>query len=196
MLAVVIEAVLRVGRRALKSKLAVVIAAAAFVALFFFAVPFPLVVAAAAIIGFAADHLGYAMGGHAVQGRDDDLLGENIPDHARPSLALLREIASRGIWVSTHPDVTQKMDVKEVLYTTRHLGWGTDTRLYRTFDALREEFRGASRPTGHASSSKTAAMAARGYGRSSKRPSKRAMPSCWKHGGAVSRGLYPSLNSS
>jgi hypothetical protein len=110
--------------------------------------------------------------------------------------ALLREIASRGIWVSTHPDVTQKMGVKEVLYTTRHLGWGTDTRLYRTFDALREEFRGASRPTGHASSSKTAAMAARGYGRSSKRPSKRAMPSCWKHGGAVSRGLYPSLNSS
>ena len=38
-LAVVIEAVLRVGRRALKSQLAVVIAAAAFVALFFFAVP-------------------------------------------------------------------------------------------------------------------------------------------------------------
>ena len=44
-LAVVIEAVLRVGRRALKSRLAVWIAAAAFVALFFFAVPFPLVVA-------------------------------------------------------------------------------------------------------------------------------------------------------
>ena len=46
--------------------------------------------------------------------------------------AMLREIASRGIWVSTHPDVTQKMGVKEMLYTTRHLGWGTDTRLYRT----------------------------------------------------------------
>src|SRR5689334_23612728 len=43
-LAVVIEAVLRVGRRALKSQLAIAIAAAAFVALFFFAVPFPLVV--------------------------------------------------------------------------------------------------------------------------------------------------------
>ena len=54
--------------------------------------------------------------------------------------ALLREIASRGIWVSTHPDVTQKMGVKEVLYTTRHLGWGTDTRLYRTFGAFRDEF--------------------------------------------------------
>src|SRR5262245_1363637 len=46
--------------------------------------------------------------------------------------ALLREVASRGPWVSTHPDVTQKMGVKEVLYRTKHLGWGTDTHLYRT----------------------------------------------------------------
>jgi hypothetical protein len=54
--------------------------------------------------------------------------------------AMLREIASRGTWVSTHPDVTQRMGVKEVLYTTRHLGWGTDTHLYRDFDAYRDEF--------------------------------------------------------
>ena len=50
--------------------------------------------------------------------------------------AMLREIASRGIWVSTHPDVTQKMGVKEVLHTTRHLGWGTDTHRYPHFDAF------------------------------------------------------------
>jgi hypothetical protein len=50
--------------------------------------------------------------------------------------ALLRDVASQGVWVSTHPDVTQKMGVKEVLYATRHLGWGTDTHLYRS----REEF--------------------------------------------------------
>ncbi len=86
-LAVVIEAVLRVGRRALKSRLAIVIAAMAFVALFFFAVPFPLVVLTAAFIGFAADRFGYAVGGKAAHGkRDDDLLGEHIPDHAQPSL--------------------------------------------------------------------------------------------------------------
>jgi chromate transporter len=87
-LAVVIEAVLRVGRRALKSRLAIWIAAAAFVALFFFAIPFPLVVLVAAAIGFAADRTGYAMGGNAGHtGNDDDLLGEQIPDHARPSWA-------------------------------------------------------------------------------------------------------------
>ena len=40
-LAVVIEAVLRIGRRALKSRFMVALAAAAFVAIFFLAVPFP-----------------------------------------------------------------------------------------------------------------------------------------------------------
>jgi chromate transporter len=86
-LAVVFEALLRVGRRALKSQLAVVIAAVAFVALFFFAIPFPLVVLAAAFTGFAANQLGYVVGGHAARGEDDDLLGESMPDHAHPSLA-------------------------------------------------------------------------------------------------------------
>jgi chromate transporter len=97
-LAVVIEAVLRVGRRALKSRLAIAIAAAAFLALFFFAVPFPLVVLAAAITGFAADRLGYAIGGHAAHSKpDDDLLGEEIPDHALPSLA--RAIKVVTVWL-------------------------------------------------------------------------------------------------
>ena len=81
--------------------------------------------------------------------------------------AMLREIAARGIWVSTHPDVTQKMGVKEVLYTTRHLGWGTDTRLYRTFDAnFGMSFPTACSRRARASSSKTAAMAARACGKS------------------------------
>jgi hypothetical protein len=45
--------------------------------------------------------------------------------------AMLREVASRGPWVSAHPDVTLKMGVKEVLHRTKHLGWGADTHLYR-----------------------------------------------------------------
>jgi len=53
--------------------------------------------------------------------------------------AMLRDIASCGVWVSAHPDVIAKMGVKEVLHATRHLGWGTDTHLYRTSDALRDE---------------------------------------------------------
>src|ERR1700693_5458880 len=54
--------------------------------------------------------------------------------------ALLREVASRGVWVSAHPEVILKMGVKEVLYRTKRLGWGTDTHLYRSAQAFREEF--------------------------------------------------------
>jgi len=54
--------------------------------------------------------------------------------------AMLRDVASRGVWVSTHPDVVLKMGVKEVLYRTKHLGWGTDTHLYRTARAFNEQF--------------------------------------------------------
>lgn len=54
--------------------------------------------------------------------------------------ALLREVAARGPWVSAHPDVISKMGVKEVLYRTRHLGWGADTHLYQTAAAFLAEF--------------------------------------------------------
>lgn len=50
-LALVVEALLRVGKRALKGRAEVVIAAAAFVALALFALPFPLVVLIAALVG-------------------------------------------------------------------------------------------------------------------------------------------------
>lgn len=53
--------------------------------------------------------------------------------------ALLREIAARGVWVSAHPDVILKMGTKEVLYRTRTMGWGSDTALYQTAEAMRAE---------------------------------------------------------
>src|SRR4051812_29559362 len=53
---------------------------------------------------------------------------------------LLREVAARGPWVSAHPDVILKMGVKEVLYRTKHLGWGADTHLYRTAAEFEAEF--------------------------------------------------------
>ena len=54
--------------------------------------------------------------------------------------ALLCEVAASGRFISAHPDVILKMGVKEVLYRTRHLGWGTDTRLYRNAQELRDGF--------------------------------------------------------
>jgi len=54
--------------------------------------------------------------------------------------AMLRDVASQGVWVSAHPDVILKMGVKEVLHRTKRLGWGTDTHLYRAAQDFREEF--------------------------------------------------------
>ncbi|WP_407193359.1 Cj0069 family protein [Bradyrhizobium sp. STM 3566] len=53
--------------------------------------------------------------------------------------ALLRDVAARGVWVSAHPDVILKMGTKEVLYRTRSMGWGSDTALYQTVEAMRDE---------------------------------------------------------
>ncbi len=61
-LAIVIEAVIRVGRRALKTRFALVVAGLAFAALFFFAVPFPIVVLAAGITGYLMTRLQPAHG--------------------------------------------------------------------------------------------------------------------------------------
>ena len=52
---------------------------------------------------------------------------------------LLRDVAARGVWVSAHPDVILKMGTKEVLYRTRAMGWGCDTALYQTAEAMRAE---------------------------------------------------------
>ena len=53
---------------------------------------------------------------------------------------LLQEVATRGPWVSAHPDVILQMGVKEILYRTKHLGWGTDTHLYRSAAEFHDEF--------------------------------------------------------
>ena len=77
--AVVLEAVWRVGKRALKTRAALAVAALAFVAIFFFAVPFPVVVAGAALIGFVTGRSAWAQSsghgsakkaGNGCRGRD------------------------------------------------------------------------------------------------------------------------------
>lgn len=50
---------------------------------------------------------------------------------------MLREVADSGVFVSAHPDVILKMGTKEVLYTTRSMGWGSDTHLHPDLESLR-----------------------------------------------------------
>lgn len=51
-LAIVLEAVHRIGKRALRSKLSWIVAASSFIAIFAFAIPFPVIVLAAGTLGF------------------------------------------------------------------------------------------------------------------------------------------------
>jgi len=96
-LAVVVEALLRIGRRALKTRVHSAIAVAAFVAIFVFAVPFPLIVAAAALVGLVAGRISPAF---AAAPRDASVaaLSDEVPPHARPSA--MRTIRVALAWLS------------------------------------------------------------------------------------------------
>ncbi|MGE5547501.1 MAG: chromate efflux transporter [Solirubrobacterales bacterium] len=79
-LAVVVEAVLRIGRRALKSRALVALAVGAFVGIFVFGVPFPLIVLAAGLIGLAMPAAADSKGGEGVV--DRAILAKERPDLA------------------------------------------------------------------------------------------------------------------
>ncbi len=100
-LAVVFEAVMRIGKRALKSRVMIAIAAAAFIAIFFFGVPFPLIILTAGIIGFLSARAGFSPFMIATpKDKDemDDLLGEGLPSHAKPSLS--RSLRVTILWLA------------------------------------------------------------------------------------------------
>jgi chromate transporter len=105
-LAIVVEALVRIGKRALKTRSMLAIAAAAFVGIFFLAIPFPVIVFGAAILGWigAATNLpGFQVrGGHAAENKGqavvDNLLGDELPPHARPSIA--RSLTVSTIWLA------------------------------------------------------------------------------------------------
>lgn len=61
---------------------------------------------------------------------------------------LLRDVAVHGPWVSAHPDIILKMGVKDVLYRTRHFGWGADTHRYDDAKTFRAEFPSRLRASG------------------------------------------------
>ncbi|WP_339032803.1 chromate efflux transporter [Bradyrhizobium symbiodeficiens] len=103
-LAIVVEAVVRVGKRALKNRVMIALAAIAFVAIFFFAVPFPIIIIAAGLIGYAGARSGrpeFAPAGHSDGGGSaviDSMLGDSVPDHVRPDTA--RTIRLSALWLA------------------------------------------------------------------------------------------------
>ena len=109
-LAVVIEAVLRIGKRALRTAPMYGIAAAAFVAIFFLDVPFPVIIVGAALTGFVGGRLDPArfvvITGHATTGAGDRsvvdrMLATGAAEHTRPTLGRSVKVATTwlALWL-------------------------------------------------------------------------------------------------
>jgi chromate transporter len=101
-MAIVAVAVIRIGRKALKNEVMWMIAALAFVAIFFFKVPFPLIILSAGLIGFVGGRVWeskfYVIAGHD-DGNEASVLGDTTesPLHAKPSWT--RAIKITSIWL-------------------------------------------------------------------------------------------------
>ena len=100
-LAIVIQAVLRVGRKALRGRAMVALAVLAFAALFLFAVPFPAVVATAGLAGFVGARMGWPgfAGARSGHGAEPALL--DSAQGARPTVrgALLTGAIWLTLWL-------------------------------------------------------------------------------------------------
>ncbi len=101
-LAIVIQAVVRVGKRALRNNIMIGLAAIAFIAIFFFNVPFPIIIIGAGLIGYLgarSERPEFAAVPHS--GKDsaviDSMLGEELPEHVRPNL--LRALKVAATWL-------------------------------------------------------------------------------------------------
>ena len=106
-LAVVLQAVVRVGSRALKNPTMRAIAAVSFILIFFLHMPFPLIVLGAGVVGWVGTRAGSPRfqvgGGHGKAAANaladaDSLLGEGQPEHARLTVATARRAAA--VWLA------------------------------------------------------------------------------------------------
>ncbi|QDM15342.1 chromate efflux transporter [Tardiphaga sp. vice352] len=102
-LAIVIQAVVRLGRRALRNGVMIGLAAIAFVAIFFFDAPFPMIIVSAGLIGYVGARAGrpeFAVVGHGVVPSGaviDSLMSDEVPDHVRPNLS--RALKVSAVWL-------------------------------------------------------------------------------------------------
>lgn len=103
-LAIVLQAVVRVGKRALRNNAMIALAGIAFVAIFFFNVPFPIIIVLAGVVGFFGakrDLAEFAMTepqNSGTTGIVDSLVGDGVPDHARPSVTRAIQVAL--VWLA------------------------------------------------------------------------------------------------
>jgi chromate transporter len=101
-LAIVAAAVIRIGSKALKNEVMWALAAAAFVAIYFFKVPFPVIVIGAAVIGFMGGKLWkekfLVIKGHGAKHGSESIIDDDskTPAHALPSLSRALKVTFIG----------------------------------------------------------------------------------------------------
>src|ERR1700720_3836488 len=102
-LAIVVHAVVRVGKRALRNRVMIALAAIAFIAIFFFNVSFPIIIIGAGIIGYLgakggrSEFAAVPHGGGKNTAAVDSMLGDELPDHVRPSVP--RALKVSAVWL-------------------------------------------------------------------------------------------------
>lgn len=101
-LAIVVEAVIRIGKRALKSRALIALAAAAFGSIFFFAVPFPVIILTAGLLGLAglvcASPISNGASTTTSVFDEQSLFGDEPVQSVRPSPARTFRVAA--VWLS------------------------------------------------------------------------------------------------
>ncbi len=124
-MAIVAVAVIRIGRKALRNEVMWTLAALAFVAIFFFKVPFPLIILGAGLIGFLGGYLWKSkfdvVSGHAKAGITSVLDDETeSPAHTQPSfpraikvtlvwlLLWLAPVIAIGLWLGWNHTLCQE----------------------------------------------------------------------------------------
>jgi len=118
-MAIVAVAVIRIGRKALKNEVMWTLAALAFVAIFFFGIPFPIIILGAGLIGFLGGYFWKSkfdvISGHLKTGNASVLDDETgSPAHTQPSLS--RAIKVTFTWLT--------LWLAPVIGIGLWLGWG------------------------------------------------------------------------
>jgi chromate transporter len=103
-LAIVIQAVVRVGKRSLRNPVMIGLAAVSFVAIFFFNVPFPLIIIFAGVVGYFGARMGrpefaaVEQGGGKNKAVIDSILADELPAHVRPTVS--RALSVSAVWLA------------------------------------------------------------------------------------------------
>jgi len=103
-LAIVAGAVIKIGKKALKNEVMIIIAVCSFIAIFFLQIPFPVIVLSAAIIGFIGGKIWerkfYIIKGHADKEDGTDAVIDSMIEPLKPSLKMAMKtlVIFGGLW--------------------------------------------------------------------------------------------------